>query len=167
MIKTYSVELNAKQKIREARFNLNIIICTDKVGGMMFNKRRVSRDSAVSEDVLKTTRGETLYVKPYSEKLFLPFGEKYAMPRVVENPLDIAKEGEWCFIEDQDVSPYLDKVEKLLIYNWNRFYPYELKFDLSILSSSFRISERDKFEGTSHEEITRELYRKDFRSKAK
>ena len=134
---------------------------------MMFNHRRVSRDRAVYENIMKTVRGEKIYIKPYSEKLFLPIAEEFGMPETVDSPLEVAKNGEWCFIEDEDITPYLDKVEKLLIYNWNRFYPYELKFDLNIPASSFRLSEKSDFEGISHEEITRELFRKDFRSKAK
>ena len=144
---------------------LKIILCTDKVGGMMFNNRRVSRDSAVYADIMKTVRGEVLYIKPYSEKLFLPLAEKYGMPKVIPDPLKVAKDGEWCFIEDEDISPVIDKVESILIYNWNRNYPYELKFDTQVLNDLFRLSGRDKFEGTSHEEIIRELYRKDYRSK--
>ena len=147
--------------------SLNIILCVDKVGGMMFNKRRVSRDAAVYEDIMKTVAGEVLYIKPYSEKLFLPISEKYGMPTVVPDPLAIAKDGEWCFIEDEDVSPLIGKIKKLLIYNWNRRYPYELSFDLTIPSSLFMLSDKKKFEGVAHEEITRELFRKDHRSKAR
>lgn len=146
---------------------MNIIICTDKVGGMMFNRRRVSRDSAVYEDIMKKTRGEKLYAKPYSEKLFLPLFEKYGAPEYSTDPLSKAKNGEWCFIEDEDITPYLDQVEQILVYNWNTVYPYELRFDLSILSSTFRLTDKIKFKGTSHDEITRELFRKDFRSKLK
>lgn len=144
---------------------MNIILCTDKVGGMMFNNRRVSRDSTVYDDIMKTVRGEVLYIKPYSEKLFLPLAEKHGMPKTVPDPLRVATDGQWCFIEDEDITPFLDSVEKILIYNWNTRYPYELKFDTDNLIGNFKLTDRRKFEGTSHEEIIRELYRKDYRSK--
>ncbi len=131
----------------------------------MFNRRRVSRDAAVCEDILKTVRGEKLFIKPYSEKLFAPLAEKYEPPSLCDDPLRVAKDGEWCFIEDEDISPYLECAEKVLLYNWNENYPFDLKFDLNLLRESFRLSERRKFEGRAHDEIVRELYRKDFRGK--
>ena len=139
---------------------MNIIICVDKRGAMMFNNRRVSRDQYVTMDILKTVVGEKLYIKPYSEPLFSPFAEEFEMPTVSDTPLTVVKDGEWCFIEDEDITPYLDKVERLLIYNWNRTYPWQLKFDLESNLCSFRLTDKRKFAGHSHEEITREVYRK-------
>ena len=146
---------------------MNVIICIDKRGGMIFNKRRVSRDKLVCEDILKTVRGEKLYIKPYSKILFDPLADRYELPEISDDPMSIAKDGEWCFIEDEDVSAYADRIERLLVYNWNESYPYDLRFDMSILDQLFRISGRTKFPGHSHDMVVRELYRKDFRDKAK
>jgi len=126
---------------------------------MLFNNRRQSRDREVTADILKTVRGERLFIKPYSLKLFSEF-EEYPLMTVCDDPLSEVSDGEWCFIENQDVTPYLYKVERLLIYNWNREYPYELSFDMGLLDELFRITDKRKFEGYSHEEITREIYRK-------
>ena len=144
---------------RHGRNVLNLILCVDKVGGMLFNNRRVSRDREVTADILKTVKGERLFVKPYSLKLFSEFDD-YSLMTVCNDPLNEVSGGEWCFIEDEDVTPYLDKVERLLIYNWNREYPFELGFDMKILDEQFRLTDKRKFVGYSHEEITREIYRK-------
>lgn len=140
---------------------MNIIICTDARGGMLFNNRRVSRDGAVSEDILYTVRGERLFIKPYSMKLFEPLFDRYDMPTVCDDPLGEAGDGEWCFIEDEDITPHLDRVERLLIYNWGSRYPYDLCFDPEHGLCGFKLSEKRKFAGVAHDEITRELYRPD------
>ena len=144
---------------------MNVIVCIDERGAMLFNHRRVARDKAVYADILKTVRGERLFIKPYSEKLFLPFADEAELPTVTDDPLSVASGGEWCFIEDEDITPYYDKIEKLLIYFWDCTYPFELKLDVSFVRANFRMSERKKFAGAVHDAITRELYRKDFRSK--
>ena len=138
---------------------MNLIICVDKDGGMLFNNRRQSRDREIISDILKTVQGERLYVKPYSKKLFDEH-EEYPLMTVCDDPLGIVGEGEWCFIENEDVAPHLHKVERLLIYNWNTNYPYELRLDLGILDKQFRLSDKRKLIGYSHDEITREIYRK-------
>ena len=141
---------------------MNLIICVDKTGGMLFNKRRVSRDQYVTADILKTVRGEKLLIHPYSTILFEKFEESFEAPLVCDDPMETAGDGEWCFIENQDITPYLGKVEKLLIYNWNTRYPFELAFDLESGLADFKLSEKSKFKGHSHDEITRCLYRKTY-----
>ena len=42
---------------------MNIIVCVDDNNGMMFNKRRVSQDVEVREDIYKNLNGKTLFIK--------------------------------------------------------------------------------------------------------
>ena len=144
---------------------MNIVMCVGDGGEMLFNGRRVSRDEVACGDILKQLKGERLYIKPYSQKLFAPFEGNANLPTVCEDPLGTASDGEWCFIEDEDIMPYFDKIEKLLIYNWNLNYPYDMRLDLDYVRGKLRLSEMKKLVGKAHDKITRELYRKDYRSK--
>ena len=47
---------------------MNVILCVDENMGMLFNKRRQSRDSKVLEDIFGMT--ESLWIHPFSEKMF-------------------------------------------------------------------------------------------------
>ena len=135
---------------------MTIIICTDERGGMLFNKRRVSRDEYVTLDILNTSASHTLYIKPFSEKLFADFGG-YVL---CDDPLETAGCGDFAFIEDEDITPHLDKAHRLIIYNWSTSYPYELKFDTSPSELGFTRVDSKKFSGQCHDKIVKDIYEK-------
>ena len=135
---------------------MTVIICTGERGEMLFNKRRVSRDEYVSLDIINTVGGRKLYVKPYSEKLFSDFGGY----ELCDDPLAKCSEGDFVFIEDEDITPYLEKAKGLIIYNFSTRYPYDLKFDTPPAELGFRRVDSKKFAGHSHEKIVKDVYRK-------
>lgn len=132
---------------------MNVIVCVDNELGTMFNHRRQSRDVKVCEDMLKLSGGN-LIIAPYSEKLFAELGGY----TVSEDPLRAAGEGEYVLIEDRGLLEYVDKIEKLILYHWNRDYPSDKKLDTPPTQHSFRLVDSYEFEGKSHEKITREIY---------
>ena len=132
-------------------------MCLDEGLGMMFNKRRQSRDRAVIADVLKMTEGEKLYIGQYSEKLFSESVGEYT---VSDSMLDIAREGEFCFVESERLSGYKSRIEEIIVYRWNRKYPADLYFDIDIENQGFSLVKSEEFEGYSHEKITKEIFRK-------
>lgn len=136
--------------------SLTVIICTDERGGMLFNKRRVSRDEFVTLDIINTVASSKLYIKPYSEKLFREYGGY----ELCDDPLSACGEGDYCFIEDEDISPFLGRADGLIIYNWCRAYPYDLKFDTPPAEFGFVRVDSKKFAGHSHKKIVKDVYRK-------
>ena len=133
-----------------------IIICTGERGGMLFNKRRVSRDELVILDIINTVGGRKLYIKPYSEKLFREFGGY----ELCEDPISACGAGDYAFIEDEDISPYLEDAEGLIIYNFSETYPYELKFDTPPTEFGLTRVDSKKFTGQAHEKIVKDTYRR-------
>ena len=71
--------------------------------------------------------------------------------------LDRAGTGEFCFVENTPASPYLDRIEKIIRFCWNREYPGDMFFDVD-LTDGWELEETKEFEGTSHEKITEEVY---------
>ena len=136
---------------------MKVIVCLDDCLGMMFNSRRQSRDRAVIADVLKMTEREGLYIGQCSEKLFCEYDGKYT---VSDSMLDIAQRGEFCFVESERLSGYVDSIEEIIIYRWNRRYPADLYFDIDLESQGFSLAKREEFEGYSHEKITKEIFTK-------
>ena len=48
---------------------MKLIVCLDDNNGMMFNKRRQSRDRVLVENVVELCKSEKLYTNEYSAKL--------------------------------------------------------------------------------------------------
>lgn len=132
---------------------MRIIACIDDNGGMMFNKRRQSRDRTVTADILELTAGHLLRLNEYSEKLF-----EEGQAVVGEAFLAQAQEEDFCFVENQSVQPYLEQVHEIILYKWNRTYPSDFYFDVDM--SVWTLTDVKEWEGSSHEKITRERYRK-------
>ena len=134
---------------------MNVIVCLDDRDGMMFNRRRQSRDGALLADVAALTEGACLRAAPYSEKLLREHGMS---PVIGEDFLALAEKGDWCFLEDRALSHYRKKTERLVIYRWNRHYPSDLTFDLLPEQDGFRLTARVEFAGSSHETVTKEIF---------
>ncbi|MGN0405709.1 MAG: ribonuclease Z [Bariatricus sp.] len=139
------------------------ILCIDDAGGMMFNKRRQSRDKAVTEDIRKTCGDGKLWIHPFSEKLFASAGDLKAKEEAgdmqivsSEHFLEMAQEGEYCFVENAELKPYISRIEKLIVYHWNRRYPADQYLDLQL--EKWEREDREDMRGNSHEKITKEIY---------
>lgn len=127
-------------------------VCIGENGAMCFNHRRVSRDREQQADLLRLSAGHTLWMAPFSAKLF---GDQAEL-RADEGFLRLAEPGEFCFVEDRPLLPVLDRVEALVLYRWNVAYPADLCLDIDL--SAFVLRESLDFPGSSHEKITREIY---------
>lgn len=128
------------------------IVCLDERKGMLFNKRRQSRDRAVTERIETLTKGKRLWISPFSEKLFVD-KENLA---VAEDFLERAGEGEFCFVENCGLAQAADRIEKLMVFWWGRHYPSDLRLDLCL--EDWKKTEEETFAGHSHEKIIREVY---------
>ena len=114
------------------------IVCLEERRGMQFGGRRVSRDRVVTEKICELCEGKTLWMNP--------------------DFLEQAGEGEYCFVENTGLQAVEAKIEKIIVFWWNRHYPSDRKFDLD-LSKWNKVSE-EEFAGYSHEKITKEVYEK-------
>ena len=131
------------------------IVCIDDKGGMLFNHRRQSQDRMLRADLLREAARRPVWMNAYSAR---QFGAPAENLRVAEDFPDRAGSGELCFVEDRDLSPLAGKLEGLILYRWNRTYPADLYFTLSL--EGWTLERREEFAGSSHECITREVYRR-------
>lgn len=134
---------------------MNIIVCVDDQMGMLFNKRRQSKDRVVRQDMLALVP-DKLLVSPYTAKQFEETEQERLL--VAEDFLSQAAEGNYCFVEDADIVPYADKIEHIVVYRWNRMYPADTHFTIPL--SEFMLKERTYLTGYSHPDIVREVYTK-------
>ncbi len=139
---------------------MNIVVCIDDDGGMLFNKRRQSRDRILLEDLLAMVKetGQLLWIAPFSTKLFGANEEMRPFITVDETFLEKASETDFCFVENVSLQRYEDNIESLIVYHWNRKYPADTYLDIDL--TKWKVEETKEFTGSSHEKITREVYRK-------
>ena len=126
---------------------MKLLVCLDDKNGLMFNKRRQSRDRVLIENVLELCKGKKLYTNEYSSKLF------------PENSVEVFDSienvgNEYCFAENFTVNE--ENIEEIIVYKWNRLYPADTYFNIDL--AGWNLTETVDFEGSSHEKITREIY---------
>ncbi len=133
---------------------MKLIVCIDNNNGMLFNDRRVSRDSVQIDRVLDLIGKEKLYINSFSENLF----PKNANIITDENFLNKAKADDYCFVENADVTEYLKECHQVIIYSWNRNYPSDFKFPKNEAVKNKKCISLKEFKGNSHDKITEEIF---------
>lgn len=135
---------------------MTVVVCIDDQMGMTFYGRRQSRDRVVIGDILDTVRkdeGARLLITPFSAKLF---GEGDAV--VCDDPFADAEDNDVIFIEDIPFPSQDKRVDRAVLYRWNRSYPYDKKLDTPPDQCGFKLVECCELEGYSHPLITKEVY---------
>ena len=134
---------------------MHIIICLDERQGVLFNHRRQSKDRELIADIGRNLSG-TLYIKPYSESLFINRGIPY---QCIEHMGEI-EDHVVFFAEDLDFLSILNSVKTITVYWWNRHYPSDVRLELDFADEGFSSVERKDFAGFSHEKITKEIFKR-------
>ncbi len=136
---------------------MHIIVCVDERGGMLFNKRRQSRDRLLRARILSGLGGRRFLMNDYSFRQFR-FDDGKERITVDADFLKHAEAGDVCFVENTDVLPYRDRIETVTVYKWNRRYPSSIRLPSGIIGGRALISTED-FGGSSHDKITEEIYK--------
>ncbi len=118
--------------------SMKLITCVDSSCGMAWNKRRQSRDQEVVKRINEIAN--PLYVNEYSLDLF---------------PEAIVGIGEFYFAE---VDLPCDAPDEIYVFNWNRLYPSDMKFNIDL--TDYELLSTEEFTGSSHEKITLCHYRR-------
>lgn len=133
-----------------------VYVALDDKNGMMFNGRRQSQDKVLREHLLEECKHTRLWMNEYSSKQFeLPLSENIIID---EDFLNNATQEDCCFVENLSLTAYKDKIDKVVIFKWNRIYPADLYFDISLSEDEWRLTSTTDFMGNSHEKITKEIW---------
>ena len=135
---------------------MNVIVCVDDSLGMLFNNRRQSRDSVLIDRVIEMCDKSRLWIGEFSRSLFSTFDCPIMI--INANFLNEAVAGDYCFVENVHLTPFIDKIEKLIVFKWNRSYPSDFCLDIDL--SKWSLVSSNDFKGSSHEEITMEVYKR-------
>lgn len=130
---------------------MHVVICLDDRNGIQFNRRRLSSDAAVCCRVVSQCTGR-LMMNSSSAKLFSGFDVC-----IDDDFLSKALPDDTCFVEDIAFLTYMQQVDKITVYRWNRHYPSDIKLPEALLAE-WKLTEKSDFPGNSHEIITEERY---------
>ena len=136
---------------------MKLIICIDDRGGMAFNKRRVGRDREMILDACEYIGDDTLFLESYSEELFAECGLNII---VSDNSLKFAEDDDFVFLERIEPSAYMAAAREIVIYKWNRRYPFDVAMEKMPEDFGFKLESVFEFKGNAHEKITREVYKR-------
>lgn len=138
---------------------MTLIVCVDDRGGQAFHRRRLSRDRVLCARILELAGSGTLRMSPYSARLFEGMSHEAALS-AGEDYLALSAGEDFCFAEREDVAPWLERADKLVLLRWNRTYPFDLRFPLDTVEKNWALTATRDFPGSSHEKITEEWYEK-------
>ena len=134
---------------------MKLIVCLDTGNGILFGGKRQSRDRVVCEKILALTAGGRLWMNRYSYQLFADLGKNV---RIDEAFLLQAGAGDYCFAENADIRPYIDKITQVILFKWNRHYPADTVFPAELFTQKWPLTYTEEFSGYSHDRITMEVY---------
>lgn len=135
-----------------------LVACVDDGGGLMFHNRRQSRDRIVRENILKDAADTKLWMNEYSYRQFSDMEAEFIF--VDEDFMDKAGSGEYAFLEMSGAAAYEEQIEQMILYKWNRRYPSDVSLDIPLTEHGWNVIYREEFVGSSHRNITKEVYRR-------
>lgn len=131
----------------------------DPKNGMAFNYRRQTRDRAVIDRLVQLFPGKCFWGAPKTEALF---DGQAAVKFVADSDfLEKAGPGEIAvaeFAPSEAITAADVRIEKLILYRWDKVYPADLVFTYPLAPKGWNLSGQQVFAGTSHDEITEEVY---------
>lgn len=145
---------------------MRLVYILDQKNGLLFNKRRQSKDSILIDNIIQKVNeveNATLWLSDYSRELFVDSGLE--LKDINELSLAEASDKDFIFIEDvsvdiQDVLENTESSHYLYLYKWNKVYPADKRLDVTEdYFNHFEVLLTETFEGNSHEEIYLEEWR--------
>lgn len=133
---------------------MKVIVFLDDRNGMLFNKRRQSRDQTVIEKISRICQNKVLWMKEYS---FTLYGNLEGVKvRCDQDFLKKAADEEYVLVETENLESVSDQIQELIVFRWNRVYPADVFLDIDL--SCWNKIEESEFPGNSHEKITLQKY---------
>ncbi len=124
--------------------------------GISFNSRRQSKDKELIARLCSQADGRRILIKEYSARLF----EGTGADACVCDSFESAGERDLVFIECEEPTKYMKAAERVIVYRWNRLYPSDTVLADTPDKLGFALCGTCDFEGSSHERITEEIWKK-------
>ena len=131
---------------------MTVILCIGSRGEMLFGGRRVSRDSHILADISKLGK---IVASPFSEKYLKGAGLDVT---VMAEPLKNAGKDDILFIEEPPLAPYMDRIDRMIVYDFGEVYPLDVTIDITPAALGLSSVSVTEFEGKAHKLIKKEIF---------
>lgn len=126
---------------------MTICICVDDNMGILFNRRRVSRDGELISRLTKKFENRKIFIKEYSLPLFTDHKDRVC---IFEDITTLCEDAV-CFLEE-GIERIPDNTDRIITYHWNRKYPSDTYFYID--EEKFGCVCESEFKGSSHDKIS-------------
>lgn len=152
---------------------MNIIVCADNRMGISFNGKRTTRDHIIMTEIL-TAYGHDIWIFPNSEKYVRSEIEQHDIDvnlHIINDvsELDSLPTDATIFIEtgtNEFFDTLLDKVDNIILYQWNTTYMYTEQFPDIHADKRFSVVHQETIEGSSHDEVIKQYFERDIPTKS-
>ena len=134
---------------------MHIILFLDQKDGMIFGNKRQTKDKILMKYIEDVSKGSCLFTNHFSTSLFDNIPSHLI---VDDNFLNIAKSEDFCIVENEDIEPYMNKIESIRIYRWDKVYPSTIKFNKDLLKNWKQSFCVELFLGGTHQVIYEEMW---------
>ncbi|MCI5996815.1 MAG: hypothetical protein PT934_03425 [Peptoniphilaceae bacterium] len=132
---------------------MKLIVCVDDNLGISFFGKRQSMDEIQRKDVFETVKNNKVYLSQYSYDLYKDLNLDF---KIVSGDEENNFDGYFIY-EGEFLESFIDYIDEIICYNWNRNYPFDETFD-ELKKDIWKEIERLEFVGKSHEKITKIRY---------
>lgn len=132
---------------------MKLIVCVDDNLGISFFGKRQSMDEIQRKDVFETVKNNKVYLSQYSYDLYKDLNLDF---KIISEDEKNNFDGYFIY-EGEFLDSFIDYVDEIICYNWNRNYPFDETFD-ELKKDIWKEIERLDFVGKSHEKITKIRY---------
>lgn len=133
---------------------MTLIACVDLNNGILFNHRRLSKDRKLICHILDLIGEKRLWINNYTKEIFDV--EKKFNIVVDEEYITKIEAGDACFVENSVPKILEDKIDKIILYNWNRRYPADEHLNIDF--NNWMLESEEEIKGSSHEKIIQKIY---------
>lgn len=135
---------------------MKLVVCLDENNGIKFFGKRQSQDELQRKNLFELIGNSKLFVSDYSYDLYKDFEFKF---EIIDEKTKIIENSVFLY-EGDFLEKFLQSVDEIIIYFWNRDYPFDETFE-EFQEDYWKEKEVFEFKGKSHDKITRKIFVKE------
>ena len=135
---------------------MKLVVCLDEKNGIRFFGKRQSQDELQRKNLFELIENSKLFLTEYSYNLYKDFEFNF---EIIDENTEIVEDSVFLY-EGEFLERFLPYVDEIIVYFWNRDYPFDETFD-EVEQDCWKEKEVLEFKGKSHEKITRKIFVKE------
>ena len=135
---------------------MKLVVCLDENNGISFFHKRQSQDELQRKNLFELIGNSKLFVSDYSYDLYKDFEFNF---EIIDEKTKIIENSVFLY-EGDFLEKFLQSVDEIIIYFWNRDYPFDEIFE-EFQEDYWKEKEVFEFKGKSHDKITRKIFVKE------